>query len=432
MKKQYWIVIALGAAALVGGWQWNRLQDAEGKKRDLVSRKKGLEERSEEVSRERRVQADRREGLIPRVAGVSEKEVSGFHEDLIGMFLASLEGEKGDRDQVASLIAKTKDFSTENIAQLADLIRADDRIPESNEKFGDLRGEIFDEVIGEFTAQTTPFQTLLYLQEHPLTGGHEFSLAGVFSLCFQHDSELAMSLYEKEVAAGNSDFEDSRIRFLVLKNLSKQDPDKMFKMAFSPEFGDDPIIFRGLGRRVASEMENSKEALTFFAALDRVKQTEENSEALQKIRTDLVKELIDEFYNWPFEQTKEVVSLKFTESEKNELSYWMADRGGLDEVEKWADWFSNIKAEDWSQWAGERPNYQKHPLVELLTKAGRSNPEFGEQHLEKMPEGTLRDDAMLAFAYELASSQPERARPYLDQLPKSQGKNRLAKKLRQR
>ena len=431
MKKRYLITLGVIAVAFVGGIQWGALRGLE-RENELLTKKKEALEESESAVGGGEIPEGSGGKTIPLVAGVSSDELNQHYEELVAFFLKMIDGERSEemREQYLDFTRRAQSFSTANITEFANLLQNEERFPESDGKFDDLREEIFDNLMGDMIAPVVPFQTMGYLLEHPERKETEFGLAGVFNHCLEKDLPRALALYE-EVAAGNPKFLEPWIRTLLLGSLAAHDPDKMLSMALDPKFQVAAKPLENLAGLIGDKMETPADSLRFLQALARAeeRESEENVELLEKVRTKFVQEAGQQARQLPFEEAKVLVSQGFNQGEQYQFFSQISRRTDLPDIEKWGDWFLDIKAEDWVQWAGDRPEFKKHPLVALIERSGRSNREFGEQYLQKISAGELRDEATLSFAWRLADWEPEGAASYLAQLPKSKGKRRLAKKI---
>ena len=412
MRRQKWILIVVGVAVLVGGVQRFLLRGLEKEKASLLAKKemKGAIGNSNE-------QEGR--GLAQNPVGISSEGVSQFHGDLVQFFLGMEDGELSEaemRERWMGFFQQARSFSAANISELVSLLEADGRIPR----------EVWDdEIIGDVFVEMVPFEMMSFLKKNPELKGREFFLPQAFYQCLQMDLSKALKLFEEGVATGNPDFQTTRIRSMVLLSMARDYPDKMLSMAQTKDFQGDPDALMHLGGFVDDQLENSGEFIGFLEAVRRAEEKGGNVEFLAKVRGDFIRETQGKFRDWSFEETKQFVSGGLDREEQFEFFQYLKNQGDLSEPEKWADWFVQVESEEWAEWSGS----DEHPLVSLLENTARRNQDFGESYLKKMPSGELRDEAMLAFAWRLADSRPEKAAVYLEQLPKSQSRNRLKKRI---
>jgi hypothetical protein len=150
---------------------------------------------------------------------------------------------------------------------------------------------------------------------------------------------------------------------------------------------------------------------------------------LDKIREDYVRSIAGQLPVWPFEEMKTLVDGEFTRNEKLLVIEKASHRGDLDDRRNWADWFLNVDPVEWDSWISTQPQRFKHPVIRFLSDWAREDAAASYAWLEKIPPGQLRDEATLEYAWTIADRDPVRAAGYLDQLPSTNGKQNLVKKI---
>lgn len=342
-----------------------------------------------------------------------------FQQLVTGLLLAHFEGSRLDREEPRKfqkeLLEIARGFSPEDIKIVVDALEAESRLP----------GEAGLAVAGEIIQEAAPFAWLDYLGTRREVDHWQEIHSNCFVKCLQSDPRRALLLYEQAVAAGNADFATTGVRQGVLMELSVQDPDRMLELAMTPGFAADPDALFRLGGFVDDRMETFADHQRFMAALRRAAAAEPESTTVATIRGDFVREITNELGRWPISEVKPLVDSEFTRDEKLHALQLASQRGDLESITGWADWFLEVDPETWAEWGNSQSERTRHPLVHLAANWASSDPDASAAWLDEMPAGSLRTDVVLEFAWSLADHDPQRAAGYLDELPDSKRKREL-------
>ncbi|MDP0490667.1 MAG: hypothetical protein Q7Q71_06430 [Verrucomicrobiota bacterium JB023] len=382
-----------------------------------------LEDRVKLLGEQEEVSRRKGDQTAEKVDGVSAEEVAGYHEDLVSFYAAALNGEVEEedvREKLREFYRRAQGFSAENIGEFVALLKEDGRIPWE---------VIDDEILGEIFGEVVPFELVKFLAGNRELEGWESLFQGAFVQCLKTDLSKAFKMYEEGVAAGRAEFRTTTIRSRVLIALARDYPDKMLALAQSEEFQADPDALMHLGGFVDDQLETSQEFLGFLIEIERALEKGGNAEFLATVRKDFIRESRQKVRNWSFDETKGFVMGGMNRDEMFEFFAWTRHMADLTEPEKWGEWLMEIEAEEWVEWAGDDASLQTHPLVSFVRNSARGDTSFGEEFLKTMPEGALRDEVMLEFAWRVVGRKPELVAGYLEKLPESKGRERLAEEI---
>lgn len=418
MSSWRWVLVGLSLVVFVGGWQWLKLRGLEEERVLLRNEKEKLVGSNGLSSNQSGVEKG-----DAAVQGLTKQEVEVFCDDVVELFLKAQNGEvRGEemRERFVDFLRRAKGFSADNITELVLLLKENRRVP----------WKMFaDEVLGEFFVQAVPFEMMSFLKANRDLEGWESLWTQAFSKCLQQDPTRGLKMYEEGVAAGNADFQTTTIRSRLLSGLVRDYPEKMLKLAQSKEFQDDPDALMHLGGFVDDRLETTQEFLSFLVTLEQAMQKSPKPEFLQTVRKDFIRESRQKIRDWSFEDMRHFASAGMNRDEQFGFIEQIRHYGDLSEPEKWAEWFLEISPKEWAQWAGDDPALKKHPLESLVVNLARRDYELGDSLLDKIPEGDFRNEVMLEFAWRLADRKPARAEVYLELLPESKGRARLAKRI---
>jgi hypothetical protein len=346
-------------------------------------------------------------------------------ETMVEAFIAFQDRSRGRDSEMAErmkrLLLAAKDLSARDMAKVMDTLFTDSR----------LTGMERDEIIRacyEVLGGTAPFAWREYLGSHRDLPDWQNLFEAATRQCMAADSKRTLAMIEQEKARGNPEVATTKIRQGVLLALAASDPDKMLARAVSPELAADPDALALLGGFVDDQLKKPADHQRFLAALRRA-QEKNPSPVLDTIRKDYVREMSNLLAAWPFEEMKTLVDGEFTRNEKLLVAELSSHRADLDDRRKWADWFLGIDAAEWNSWIATRPQRFKHPVIHMLSDWAREDAAASSTWLEKIPPGSLRDEATLEYAWMIADRDPDRAAGYLDQLPTTKGKQNLVKKI---
>lgn len=361
-------------------------------------------------------------------AGVSEETIAEVHETMVGMFVAFREARssgRGGRDlQMAErrrqMMLAAKGFSAANIETLVAALREDDRLAElTSDQRSEFCLELFEEV--------APKAMLDYLEAHRDLPDWQQRFDRCYRAWLAASPEKAMARYEEEES--NPAFDTTSSRQSTMLSLAASDPDRMLKLAMSPEFAADPDALAHLGGFVDDKFDTPADHLRFMAAMRRAEARDKDSPLLATVRKDYVREMSNQLEEWPIEDVRRLVDGEFTTEEKFLVAANASDRGDLEDRGKWADWCLEIDPASWDQWVSGQPNKFKHPVTGMVTSWARDDPEASAKWLEKIPEGELRTGTVLEYAWTIADRDPEMADSYLSEIPESKGRKRLVQKI---
>ena len=417
MKKQPFILTLLAVVAILGLGQRIYLHHLREKNSELRSQQTnaGESERTSPRSRSERSQ---------KTDGLSSDEVSRIHEEMVDFFQNFKQGQ-ADQATIQKIrmdfYKNAQNFSAENIAELASLFKGDPDFPWK---------VVGPEFLHEIFVDTIPFEVMDYVENNPNLQQDEFLFVNAFRKSLQQDLPRAMKRYEEGVEMGDPKFQTSSIRSSLLIGLAPNHTEQMLNLAISPEFQADTDAVMHLGGFLDDRLETPEEFMNFLFTVERVMDEKGDSEFLQTVRKDFIRESQQKIRNWNFEGVEQFVSGAMSQDEQFGFLANTRNIAGFEEPEKWADWFQKITLDDWRDWAGDDPALKKHPLESLIQNATRGNlVDLGEKVLTQMAKGELRNEVMLTFAWSLADRYPEKAATYLDQLPQSKGRKRLVKKI---
>jgi hypothetical protein len=327
-----------------------------------------------------------------------------------------------DPQRMKQLLLAARDFSGRDIARLVELLGSDSRLEGMKvDKIAEACRGIFSE--------SAPFAWRDYLEGNRNLPDWQRLFNSAVAECLQADGKRAIEEFEKESASGNRDFASSGIRTGVLLKLAAIDPDKMLSLAASPDFTADPDALAHLGGFVDDQLKNPEEHHRFLAALRRATEKNPDLPLWKAVRKEYVREMTNQLPSWPFEQMKTLVEGELSREEKLLVAEKASHRGDLDDNAKWADWFLGIDLGEWDRWIVGQPQPFKHPVIELLIGWGRNDVATASAWLEKMPPGELRSKAALEHARSIIDRHPDRAASYLAELPESEDKQELVKKI---
>lgn len=355
-------------------------------------------------------------------AGVSAGQVDEVRELFIEALFAGNRGRR-DPDKAERMMRIAKDFSAENIHDLIESLRRDSRLADPDER------EQLIEACFEMIESIAPEALLTYLETHRDHPNWQRLFDSCNRRLLATSTKSAVERFEKETAKGNPDYMTTNQRQSLMFALAASDPDRMLSMAMSPELAADPDALAHLGGFVGNHLESPSDHLRFMAALRRAAEKQPDSELLATVRKDYVREMSGPLALWPIEQVRMLVDGEFSLEEKLLVAEKASHRGDLEDREKWADWFLKIDIEAWDHWIATQPQRFKHPVVTTVSEWGTTDPEAGAKWLETMPQSELRSQAVLEFAWAVADRDPARAAKYLPELPDSQGKRNLIKKI---
>ncbi|MCB1133831.1 MAG: hypothetical protein KDN05_22120, partial [Verrucomicrobiae bacterium] len=362
----------------------------------------------------------------PTPAGVTDEQLDEVIETFIEAVVAFQENrgrpDPGKADRAKRMMFLAKDFSAANIAALVEALRSDPRLAGMGPR---------DELVGgclKTLERVAPAALLAYLEDHRDLPDWQRLFESCNRQLLVLNPNEAIERFEQERAKGNADYLTTNQRQAMMLALAGSDPDRMLAMALSPELADDPDALAMLGGFVDDKLEKPADHLRFMAALRRAADKQPDSEQLATIRKDYVREMTSQLAQWPFDDVRTLVDGEFTAEEKLQVIEKASHRGDLEDRAKWADWFLGVDLTEWRGWIATQPQQFQHPLVELLAEWGRSDPDAGEQWLPKLPDGELREEVVLEFAWNVAERDPERAAGFLDELPDSKGRRNLEKR----
>ena len=418
MKKQYLIIILLGVIAILGLSQRFYLHHLREENSALRSQQISPGESPEKSS------SRSKPGRNQMTIGLSNEEVSLIHEEMADFFQKLKQGQ-GDQSTIQKMrmdfYKNAQNFSADNIAELASLFEGDPDFPWE---------VVGPEFLHEIFVDTVPFEVMDYVEKNPNSYNGDSLFVRAFRKSLQQDLSRAMKMYEEGVEMGDPKFQTSRIRSSVLIGLAPDHTEQMFNLALSPEFQADTDAVMLLGGFVDDHLESPEEFMNFLFTVERVMEEKGDSEFLQTVRKDFIRESQQKISDWNFEEIEQFVSGAMSQDEQFGFLANTRNIADLEAPEKWANWFQKISLEDWRDWAGDDPALKKHPLESLIQNATRGNQvDLGEKVLTQMAKGELRDEVMLTFAWSLADRYPEKAATYLDQLPQSKERKRLVKKI---
>jgi hypothetical protein len=168
-----------------------------------------------------------------------------------------------------------------------------------------------------------------------------------------------------------------------------------------------------LGAKLASELRNTGEHQALLAALRR-ESGKGRSPALAKIRSQYIANLARKMHGWPVEEATGLMDSEFSPSDKIVASQ-LVSPGALAEADRWATWFSTIKA----------PVDAKHPLVNFVGSWVQNDAVAAGNWLDQAPPGDLKKRAIVQYATLGADAEPAHAARLLITVPESPERNVL-------
>lgn len=153
-----------------------------------------------------------------------------------------------------------------------------------------------------------------------------------------------------------------------------------------------------LGESVAKDLRNGREHEQFFAALQTAEHRFPESPSIQEFRSSYVERLTGSLHLWPFEEAVILVN-GFRPAEREKLVKSVGGARMLGDPEHWADWVARA----------DLPPDRRHPLTTLVRNWSEKEPGASGEWLDKMPAGTLRDEAVYSYGQALEDADPESA-----------------------
>ena len=203
----------------------------------------------------------------------------------------------------------------------------------------------------------------------------------------------------------------------------------MLARAMTPEFASDPEILSHLGGFVASSLKDPSEHQRFLTALSRRQRDNEPSPRLAKIRAEYLAGLSQSLAEFTFEDTSVLIDSEFTPAEKLAAVATLSNRGDLSEPAKWADWLLKIDSPTWENWKAAKGTKDRYPATEVLSNWARQDYQAAAKWLENVPDGPLKADMSLEYAWNITGIDPLKAATYLPQLPVGETRTNLVNKI---
>lgn len=354
---------------------------------------------------------------------VSAAQVELVSEAIVELFTARQPRELRDdaeaMERAKGLLLAARELSVQDVEKVMHTLLDDPRLAEIG------RDQILEMCSGVMS-EATPFSWREYLIANRDLPNWQHLFESATRQCLGTDPRQALALIEREMARGNPEVATTRIRSGMLMALAAHDPDKMLAHAVSPEFLPDPDALYRLGGSAFNALKSTADHQRFLDALRRTRE-KNPSPVLDRIRKDYVRELSQRLSSWTADEAITLIDSEFTTAERFQFANSFGHIVDHNESEKWLDWFLKIDPDEWGAWSGG----DKHPLVRKIESGAFHDAEMTAILLEKIPPGPVRDEATLSYAWVIADRDPDRAASYLDQLPESDGKQNLTRKIEQ-
>jgi hypothetical protein len=153
------------------------------------------------------------------------------------------------------------------------------------------------------------------------------------------------------------------------------------------------------------------------------------SPPLAKIRAEYLAGLSEPLANFRFEDSSVLIDSEFTLDEKLTFVATTSTRGDLSDPAKWADWLLKIDSPTWENWKAAKGTKDRYPATEVLSNWARQDYQAAAKWLETVPDGPLKVDMSLEYAWNIAGIDPLRAATYLPQLPVGETRTNLVNKI---
>jgi len=277
--------------------------------------------------------------------------------------------------------------------------------------------------------ETAPVAAMKLMEGHRDMPEWNAHYAACFSAFLVANTRDAIRWFDEQTALGNPDVANANFRWSILIREARVDPDKMIARAMTPEFSSDPETLTHLGGFVASSLKDPSEHQRFLTALSRIQRAHDPSPPLAKIRAEYLAGLSEPLANFRFEDSSVLIDSEFTPDEKLAFVATLSNRGDLSDPAKWADWLLKIDSPTWENWKAAKGTKDRYPATAVLSNWARQDNQAAGKWLENVPDGPLKADMSLEYAWNIAGIDPLRAATYLPQLPAGKGKTNLVNKI---
>lgn len=418
MKSPLLVLAILATAAAIGFWQNSRL----------------IHLRQESISLETRAnqpiiaKSPRSEEPAAVTHPISKEERSRLYEKIVTRFLGSNDRSTTpeDAELLRNMWLTAARFGPADIGELLQKAREDPRFaeaPDDNRRIG---------LCLQFFSASAPAATLAFLESHREIARWEDQFTSSFNGFLLASPRDAIRWFDEQATRGNPDVTNVRILQSLLVHEARIDPDKMLARAVSPEFAADPETLSHLGGSVASALKGVPEHQQFLAALRRMQNGSAPPPLIQTLRAEYIAGLSQPLADFRFEDSSVLIDSEFTLDEKLAFSAPLGHRGELADPEKWMDWLLKIDLPTWEKWrAGKGFNKMltPYPAFDVLSTWTRQDYLAPGEWLAGVPEGALKTDMSLEYAWNIANIDPSHAASYLPRLPEGVLKKNLINKI---
>ena len=417
MKPALIIAAILASAVAIGSWQYSRLHQL---KCQAVTLENSVTQRV--VTR-----SDRAAESAPATPSVSQEIQDNLREEIVSTILARTARSRSSAPDRAerrrNMLLTAAKFSAVDIGRFLQKLIEDPRLT------GLLNGNDIIEICLQIFPETGPVAAMKFMEGHrdmPEWNAHYASCFASFLVANPRD---AIHWFDEQSALGNPDVANANFRQSILIREAHVDPDKMLARAMSPDFVSDPATLTHLGGFVASTLKEPSEHQQFLAALSRIQHGNDASPGLAKIRAEYLAGLSQSLAEFTFEDTSVLIDSEFTHDEKLTSVVTLSHRGDLTDPAKWADWLLKIDSPTWENWKATKGTKDRYPATAVLSNWARQDNQAAGKWLENVPDGPLKADMSLEYAWIIAGIDPLRAATYLPQLAVGNGKTNLVKKI---
>jgi hypothetical protein len=417
MKPALILAAILASAVAIGSWQYSRLHQLKCQANTLENL----------VTQPVAIRSTRSTESAPATPSVSQEIQDKLREEIVTVILARMDRSQNSAPDQAerwrNMLLTGAKFNAADIGRFMQKLMEDPRLT------GLLNeGEIIQICLRIFP-ETGPVAAMRFMEGHRDMSGWNANYFGCFSSFLRANPRDAIRWFDEQSALGNPDVANANFRQSILIREARVDPDRMLARAMTPEFASDPEIFSHLGGFVASSLKEPSEHQRFLTALSRRQRDNDPSSGLAKIRAEYLAGLSQLLAEFTFEDTSVLIDSEFTHDEKLSSVATLSNRGDLSDPAKWADWLLKIDSQAWENWKAAKGTKDRYPATAVLSNWARQDNQAAGKWLENVPDGPLKADMSLEYAWIIAGIDPLRAATYLPQLAVGKGKTNLVKKI---
>lgn len=272
-----------------------------------------------------------------------------------------------------------------------------------------LPGDSGDLALSVYTSCLPPGKAMELIMRTQDSSKRQDWIFSVFHKWARINPSESVRWYEEQKPGGEPWLLDSRLVDPLLQAESRLHPDRALKLALEVDAGQQENFAMMLPEVLVDEAEHAR----FLAALRRAEAASPSDEALRQIRARYVAQLSASLGDWTFPDATALIDGEFTAEEKRQAARNLAAYGGgLQEPEKWANWFQHLGDDlnpggtvriflmSWIQsdhvaagtWIGNYPEGEakQQMMVSYLGQIMQADPAAARRSMQRMPEGKHR------------------------------------------